>query len=61
MVTLFEPYDLSDKTFMDVGSGFGNVVLAVAALRPSCKKVVGIEILYEDSFKVIIYFLMIRF
>jgi tRNA G46 methylase TrmB len=46
---------------MDVGSGFGNVVLAVAALRPSCKKVVGIEILYEDSFKVIIYFLMIRF
>jgi tRNA G46 methylase TrmB len=54
-VTLIEPYDLSDKTFMDVGSGLGNVVLAVAALCPSYKKVLGIEILYEDTFKVMIY------
>jgi tRNA G46 methylase TrmB len=40
---------------MDVGMGFGNVVLAVAALRPSCEKVVGIEIQYEETFQVIIY------
>jgi tRNA G46 methylase TrmB len=41
--------ELSGKTFIDVGSGFGIVVLAVAALLP-CKNVIRIEINYHISF-----------